>query len=643
MKILKVTIENFLAITQGEITLADRGLVLVQGENLIDSSAQSNGAGKSSIADALCWALYGVTARGATGNEVINTQVGKDCRVAVIIQDGDITYSIRRHRKHHEYKNALTVSLRDGLDVTDLTKGTDKLTQEAVNAIIGTSLEVFRGSIYAGQEMMPDLPAMTDKQLKMLIEEAAGIEVLEKASEVARSRLKEANFTLQSINNELDKLQERIEYTNNHIVNLDAEKNKWQENQTKLIEELQNKAKESIVQLRQVKAKLESFNKTKIEESIAKTQAEFSSINEMQAKLRQLDQLVNKQAVQVATCEKTIEAQVTLIESLEKKIAALRNEIGTPCSQCGQIMNENHIHSKSGNLAAELEMVATQLGVLTQSLTEVEDELENSKKARDDFAQNAINPSRIAAQLNDYQAQLAKVLSVENEQKLLIQAGQNIAKQINDAKAAQCPYDAQIEKARKELTDTQYTLGTMQTRQDAQELVCQHEEAVVRIFDPAGVRARILDDVTPFLNAQTEKYLSALSDGHISATWTTLSKAANGALKEKFSIEVEKDNGAQSFRGLSGGEKRKVRIAGALALQDLVATRATKPIELFIGDEIDDALDPAGLERLTMILEEKARERGSVFIISHNELRDHVNQVLTVQKCADGTTNIIET
>ena len=72
MKILDVNITNFLAITSAHIKLSDRGLVLIQGENLQDSSAQSNGSGKSSIADALCWALYGVTARGVTGNDVIN-------------------------------------------------------------------------------------------------------------------------------------------------------------------------------------------------------------------------------------------------------------------------------------------------------------------------------------------------------------------------------------------------------------------------------------------------------------------------------------------------------------------------------------------------------------------------------------------
>lgn len=46
-------------------------------------------------------------------------------------------------------------------------------------------------------------------------------------------------------------------------------------------------------------------------------------------------------------------------------------------------------------------------------------------------------------------------------------------------------------------------------------------------------------------------------------------------------------------------------------------SRATKPINLWIADEIDYALDESGLERLMVVLDRKARERGTVLIISH--------------------------
>ena len=137
--------------------------------------------------------------------------------------------------------------------------------------------------------------------------------------------------------------------------------------------------------------------------------------------------------------------------------------------------------------------------------------------------------------------------------------------------------------------------------------------------------------MTPFLNERTAHYVGALSDGNLEATWNTLTENNKGELKEKFSIAVTK-YGAKSgsFQRLSGGEKRKVRLATMLALQDLVASRATKPIGLWVGDEIDTALDGAGLERLMGLLEMKARERGTVLIVSHHDLKDWVRDTVTV-------------
>ena len=164
----------------------------------------------------------------------------------------------------------------------------------------------------------------------------------------------------------------------------------------------------------------------------------------------------------------------------------------------------------------------------------------------------------------------------------------------------------------------------------------------VNVYGPAGARAHILDTVTPFLNDRTAHYLGSLSDGNISAVWNTISTTKSGEMREKFKIEVTNNTGGDSFAALSGGEKRKARLACALALQDLVASRASKPINLWMGDEIDEALDPAGLERLMTVLEEKARERGTVLVISHNDLKDWIRSRWLVVKDAGAATVAVE-
>ncbi|MFP3428099.1 hypothetical protein, partial [Pseudoalteromonas sp. SIMBA_162] len=76
--------------------------------------------------------------RGVTTDDVINDTIGEDCRVSLTVEDGADAYVIARHRKHHVNKNRLTLK-HNG---TDITYGTDKQTQEAVNRIVGSSESV---------------------------------------------------------------------------------------------------------------------------------------------------------------------------------------------------------------------------------------------------------------------------------------------------------------------------------------------------------------------------------------------------------------------------------------------------------------------------------------------------------------------
>lgn len=200
------------------------------------------------------------------------------------------------------------------------------------------------------------------------------------------------------------------------------------------------------------------------------------------------------------------------------------------------------------------------------------------------------------------------------------------------------PHIAHVETLQKRVTDIEAQIDAKKLgMQELEDKAAMLQDAVT-VFGPAGVRAHILDLITPFLNDRTRDYLGALSDGNIHAVWSTLTKTAKGELKEKFNIEVSNDLGGDSFDALSGGEKRKVRLATAMALQEMVASRASKPIGLFIADEIDDALDPAGLERLMGILDKRAKETGSVLVISHNGLADWVDQVITVEKNGKSST-----
>jgi len=99
MYIDEVYIEGFACFGKTSITgLANRGLVLVDGENYYSESAENNGSGKSSLFEAICWCLFDQTTKKQLADDVISTFVKGGTRVRARIVDpvGACFYDIAR-------------------------------------------------------------------------------------------------------------------------------------------------------------------------------------------------------------------------------------------------------------------------------------------------------------------------------------------------------------------------------------------------------------------------------------------------------------------------------------------------------------------------------------------------------------------
>lgn len=633
MKFTKLIIENFLSIGSAEINLADRGLLLVQGVNKDETSADSNGAGKSSIVDALSWCLFDETARGKSGDAVVNRFVGKNCSVGVTIVEGDDTYVITRHRKHKTNKNALLVSHhpKSGPSV-DLTKGTAKLTQAIVEQIIGCSQSVFNGAVYGAQNRFPNLPAMSDKELKLLIEEASGVTVLEKAYEIARRELLTHKTTLDAATTALNGLKARLALSTTQAQELKAAYDKAGVDRTQ--ELLRHNAELGAVmsEIRELDRQIGAFDAAALDALIAAARNNIDGVKGEQEVLDKLTRAAAAAARAYESARATTQARGAALKRTRDEAERLAHQVGCPCTTCARPFTASDIAPAQKlaeeKIAAEVKAIADEVGKV-RALERAQDD---AAKARDDHRAGMTDVSAWSKRLSELQSDRAAL------DRLIAQVGAKrteatrIGARIKETEGRPNPHAETLRNAllrTKALKEEVDTAAQAHSKMDAGTAIL---EATAAVFGPAGVRARVLDEVTPFLNDQTAKYLGTLSDGNLTATWTTLVKTAKGELREKFSIEVTNATGGDDFEGISGGEQRKVRIACALALQDLVARRAVKPIDLWIGDEIDQALDGAGLERLTTIMEEKARERGTVLVISHNSLSDWIPNVITVTK-----------
>lgn len=633
MKFTNLKIENFLTLGKAEARLDERGLVLVQGDNRDDTSQNSNGAGKSSLADAVSWVLFGITARGESGNDVINNTIKRGgATVSLEINDDGNYYRVERTRL--KGKGTLEVERKEKGSWVSLTKGTTKLTQDMLDKLIGCSAEVFNNAIYSGQEKMPDLPGMTDKMLKMLIEEAAGILQLERAYKVARERMNDVTKSIAAQEIARESGERVVDNSRHRIDALVARQADWEDEHrgelrtaAKQLKELQSsaaKAKDHFDSL--------SKNKPKLEADLSEINIKLSSLDEYRQAVREAEQKLTRVQGEIQIKDRDLNHESMHMRSLKAEYAVVDRIDGQPCDSCGKPYTKDDIAPRKASLKKDLEEcvkrykeLRTQRDDLNGKLSDAELKLKVAERAvpdttkeikrRDELsdALSAINSaereaSNAAVRVRDHMVQLKKLKGQEN------------------------PNDALLENERNTLKEAQKEFTAIKKKIEALEKDLEVKRAAAQVFGPAGVRAHILDTVTPFLNDRTNHYLSTLTDSNVSALWSTIDTNSKGEIKEKFAIACRSKVGAHTFKGLSGGEKRKVRLACSMALQDLVSSRATKPIELYIADEIDDSVDVSGLERLMSILEEKAGDRGTVLVVSHNELSDWCSRHITVVK-----------
>ncbi|CAH5766142.1 AAA family ATPase [Klebsiella pneumoniae] len=629
MKFLTLEVENFMALANAKVELDQRGLVLIQGVNAGDSSAASNGAGKSTLMNSLMWCIYGETSHGVKGDDVLSTGHEKNCRVKVTIEDEGKRYAIIRHRKHKEFKNRLIVRGEDG----DMTKGKDSLTQEFVERLIGASKEVFMASIYASQEAMPDLPGMSDKNLKTIVEEAAGVDRLTKAYAIARERANAAVARMETTKTKMDACLSLVESAQNELESAKTSSEAWERDRSERLDVARADLVGAEVTLTEVEMELRSLPEQirDTENAIGKEREKLASKEEHDAKLVKVRGAITDIRASIRITENIQKEAMQRARAFKVKAEEVNTKVGEPCPTCGKAYCVEDLSTVKESFVEQARSEISQAQASATSVAKYQEHLEKALKIESSLVASTPDVSAIISRIEQLTKELGTLRHREKEVVAVEALVARARSEVDRITKETNPFLAVIKRHEESLAANKSNYGVLKT-----ELKNIQEQALLldkarQVYSPAGVRSHILTSVTPFLNAQTAEYLNTLSDGNIVAEWSTMESTKKGEWRDKFNISVRKIGASKTFQTLSGGEKRKVRIACSLALQDLVASRASKNIELFIGDEIDDALDTAGLERLMGILEAKARERGTVMIISHKEMKSWFRETITVE------------
>ena len=148
-KLKNITAKNFMSVgNQTQAVQFDKELLtLVLGENLDlggDDTGSRNGTGKTTIINALSYALYGQALTNIKKENLINKINGKNMLVAVEFDKDGNSYRIERGRKPNVLKLYVNDSQIKTDESEDDSQGDSRETQKSIEQMLGMSHKMFK-------------------------------------------------------------------------------------------------------------------------------------------------------------------------------------------------------------------------------------------------------------------------------------------------------------------------------------------------------------------------------------------------------------------------------------------------------------------------------------------------------------------
>jgi DNA repair exonuclease SbcCD ATPase subunit len=560
----------------GNVTQALRmdqhGLTLVLGNNLdLGGDGARNGVGKTTMVNALSYAIYGSALTNIRKENLINKTNVKGMLVTVEFEKNGAKYKIERGRKPN-----LLRFIVDDHEVneagTDEGAGENRVTQEAIERVVGMSSEMFKHLVALNTYTQPFLSLKANEQ-RDIIEELLGITQLSEKAEILRDQIKQSKEKVRDEESRIKALQESNQRVQTTIDDLERRGRTWL-----------NKKNDDVASLG---AAIRELENTDIDAELEAHRA-LALFKENESRLK----LANKElAVHQSNLKK-------LTEAFALAQANLESIVGHECPSCGQEIHD----AKHDTMISKAEDA---LELIEQSVLDEQSLLDTANETVKQIGALGDRPTTKYMNVEDAAAHKNNL--------------ENIRKQLDTKAQEDDPYQEQIEAMKKTaLAEVSWDEINRVSK------LLEHQEFLLKLLTSKDsfVRKRIIEQNLAYLNHRLGYYLDKLQLPH------TVS------FRSDLEVDISQLGQTFDFDNLSRGERNRLILALSWSFRDVYES-FTEPMNLMFVDELVDAgMDAVGIDHSMSVLKSMGREMNrNVFLISHrDELAGRVNNVLMVVK-----------
>jgi DNA repair exonuclease SbcCD ATPase subunit len=464
IQIKNLTVKNFMSV--GNATQAvnfDRqDLTLVLGENLdLGGDGSRNGTGKTTIINALSYALYGTALSNIRKDNLVNKTNGKNMLVSLDFAVAGQQYRIERGRK----PNALRFYVNDReQEITDDAQGDSRETQDAIERTLGLSHDMFKHILALNTYTEPFLSLKANDQ-RTIIEQLLGITMLGERADKIKELNKATKESIQQEEFRIRAVQEANKRIEEQIESLRKRQKMWGNKQTEDVDKL----KSAIVSLEHIDIEAEL--------AAHKGLTEYNNLFKERADVQKT----------LARARLDLDRERKTADKIAAELAKL---IEHKCHACGQDLHDHNHEAVVAAKQAELDTAAAEVSLAGKAIIELENELE-------DLGEVGPQPTVFYDTLED-------ALNHRNSLEAL-------RKELTARSAETDPYGEQITDMQNQaLQEVSYdTMNELTRLQD-------HQDFLLKLLTSKDsfIRKKIIEQNLSYLNARLTHYLDRIGLPH---------------------------------------------------------------------------------------------------------------------------------
>ena len=567
----ELKIQNFLSVGDTPVCVEfKKGLHIVTGINR-DKEDRRNGVGKSTIADALYFAIFGSTLREINKNFISNNLTDGKTVVELYFTVDDPYHGVNDFRivrtlgpsKCNIYKNGV-----------DKTRDTISNTSNYIETVLSSSQEVFQNCVIMTLNNHIPFMAKNKTEKRKFIERIFNLEVFSKM-------LSELRADQSEIKRDFDINITRIEETNTYLDSQKVQMESFEDNKNNKKAILTNSLKQhsqDVIDAKEKLNKIQALDDQPYKDKLEELNSSIKDKTEHKTKLND---------------------DIILLTHTLKTNANTFKRIGTEDDTCPVCLKpiEDHDHEvmedEKTKLKNSINEDKANLELLSEELNLVKNQVVKLEEAT-----NIVN-----SKISDIERQKYTISHLNDSIEYITRCVSEIEEELATIDTEMNTYAGNVAELEEKISNITDQISTIKKSLDLLDVV-------KFVVSEEGVKSFIVKKILRNFNSKLTYYLKEMDSNSICI------------FNEYFEEEIVNEKGKIcQYNNFSGAERKAIDLACLFSFMDMRKAQGDVHYNLSFYDELfDSSLDEKGVDLVLGILNNRVEKNNEcVFVISHRK------------------------